>query len=457
MTNDGLNRAATLALVDTAQLDEIHRASIRILEETGLNVHHEAFLDVLRDAGAEVRGEHRVRIPEALVNGALESAPSRIDIHNRGGDRAMILEGTRSYFGTGSDLEYTLDSSGPDRRRSRLSDVARSARLCDALPNIDFVMSYALPEDTSEDRCELDQFGAMLENTAKPLIMTLYSGSDTFRQMHAMACERCGSPEAFRDKPSYIVYGQFISPLQHDSGSLERLALCADNGVPIIYVPTIMMGASGPVTLGGALALANAECLAGLVMHQLRAPGAPFIYGGCVSPLDMRTSVFAYSSPEWRQADVVLSQLSRRYDLPIFGTAGASDAKTIDAQAGAEWAYSLMISALAGSNLIHDVGYLESGLTGSCEALVICDEIIGMVKRVVGALSLDANSLALDVVRRVGPAGHFVEDQHTFANYRDATWYPSLFDRRRFSDWEARGKRDVVARSRERVGELLGT
>ena len=295
----------------------------------------------------------------------------------------------------------------------------------------------------------------MLANTGKPLTMTLCSGLDALAELHHCACDVCGGEAAFRAKPNYIMYGQFVSPLQHDPGALERLLFCAAAAIPLVYVPTINLGASGPVTLAGALALANAECLAGLVMHQAKAPGAPFIYGGCVSPLDMRTTVYAYGSPEWRLADVVLSQLSQRYDLPMFGTAGASDAKTVDARTGAEWGYALLLDLLAGVNLIHDVGYLESGLTGSLEALVIADETVGMIKRVAAGFEINAETLALDMIDRIGPAGHFLEEEHTYQHYRRDVWYPAVFERARFHDWDAAGGKDVVQRAADRVRELL--
>ena len=188
---------------------------------------------------------------------------------------------------------------------------------------------------------------------------------------------------------------------------------------------------------------------------QLAAPGAPFIYGGCIGPLDMKTTVFAYNSPEWRIADIALSQLSQRYKLPIFGTAGATDAKVVDAQAGAEWAYSLLACAMAGVNLIHDVGYMDSGLTGSLEALVVCDEIVGMVKRIIAGFELDEDSLALDIIKSVGPAGHFLEEEHTLRTFRKGIWYPSLFERVRYDRWEAMGGKGVLERAGERVRELL--
>jgi trimethylamine--corrinoid protein Co-methyltransferase len=443
-----------LTVLDSEQLNKLHEASLVILAETGVNVHAAEIRALLEDAGAEVQDALRVRISPELVAKALTTAPSRIDIYDRSGDKAMILEGANCYFGTGSDLEYTVDRR-QQRRRSTLKDVERSARLCEKLSNIDFVMSYALPSEVPPLSIELEQLRVLLSNTTKPIIMTVFSGMESFEQVHKLACKSCGGETHFRQAPNYIVYGQFVSPLQHDADALDRLIFSADHHIPLIYVPTIMMGVSGPVTLAGALALANAECLAGLVMHQLRAPGAPFIYGGCVSPLDMKTTVFAYGSPEWRLADAALSQLSLRYDLPIFGTGGATDAKTPDAQAGAEWAYSLLTCALAGTNLIHDVGYLESGLTGSLESLVVCDEIIGMVKRVISGFKLDEETLALNMIKRVGPAGHFIGEEHTLERYRKDVWYPSLFARNRYESWQAEGGKALIQYAGERVEELL--
>ena len=441
--------------VDAGTLERVHESSLGILQQTGVNVHHPQLRALLAEAGATVTGDLTMHLPAGLVEKALATAPSRIDVYDRQGTVAMRLEGTNVYFGTGSDLHYSLERGGTRRRPSVLEDVAEAAELCDKLEHMDFVMSYALPSDAPGDDCEARQLEAMMAHTRKPVIMTAFSGQAGLESLHEVACSFMASGTTFRAVPNYVLYSQFVSPLQHDRVSLERLIYCAEQGIPLIYVPTIMMGASGPVTLAGVLALANAECLAGLVMHQLYRPGAPFIYGGCVSPLDMQTTVFAYGTPEWRLADVVLSKLSQRYRLPVFGTGGATDAKAIDVQAGAEWAFSLLTAALAGTNLIHDVAYLESGLTGSLEALVICDEIVGMVKRLLAGLMVTDETLALKLIDEVGPAGHFVDSDHTLTHFKKAVWYPRLFDRQRHDAWQASGE-DLVNRAAKRVEELKG-
>jgi trimethylamine--corrinoid protein Co-methyltransferase len=209
--------------------------------------------------------------------------------------------------------------------------------------------------------------------------------------------------------------------------------------------------------MAGALALGNAEALAGLTIHQLRRPGAPFIYGGCVCPFDMRVAGIAYGAPEWHMASAILAQLARRYRLPVFSTAGCTDSKVVDEQAIMEGTYSLLLAGLSGANLIHDVGYLESGLTGSLVYLALMDEATAMVKRTLQNFNVDAASLAVDLVNKVGPGGHFLEEEHTLRHFRAETWYPALLDRQKFDGWQAQGATTMQARALKKVREILQT
>ena len=316
-------------------------------------------------------------------------------------------------------------------------------------------MSCALPGDVPSEDVEPQQYYALLHNTVKPVIMTSYSGLDVFERMHEMACIIAGGDGAFRERPNYIMYGQFVSPLQHDLLAVDRLVFCADHEIPLIYVPTIMPGASGPITLAGSLALATAETLAGLVMHQVRHPGAPFIFGACVSQLDMRTMLFPYGTPEWRLSDLIMAEMSRHYGLPVFGTGGATDSKLVDAQAGAEYASSLLVAALAGTNLIHDIGYLESGLTGSLEGIVLAADEIRWVKHFVAGLGVSKETLALQVVADVGPGKQFLDHAHTLRHLRENMWVPHVLDRDGYDAWAAAGARDYGTRAREYAREVI--
>ncbi|MEE8121777.1 MAG: trimethylamine methyltransferase family protein, partial [Anaerolineales bacterium] len=257
----------SLTMMNQTRIEQLHNAAIHILEDIGLNVHHPDMHTKLGQVGARLGDEARVYLTAEMVAQALETAKKDIVIHNQLGEPVMPLGANQIYFGTGSDLLFTYDAESGKHRRSLLDDVARSARLCDILDEIDFVMSFALPRDVPNEDAETQQFYTILHNTIKPVIMTSFSGLDAFKRMHEMACLVAGGDAAFRQRPNYIMYGQFVSPLQHDLQAVERLIFCADHEVPLIYVPTIMSGASGPLIMYGTMALALAETLAGLVMH----------------------------------------------------------------------------------------------------------------------------------------------------------------------------------------------
>jgi len=444
----------SLTMMDQARIDQLHNAAVQILVDIGLNVHHPDMRLKLGHAGAKLGDETRVYLHPEMVAGALKTSKKNIVIHNRLGEPVMPLGANQSYFGTGSDLIYTFDAESGEHRSSVLEDVAQSARICDALDEIDFVMSFALPRNVPNEDAEPQQYYAILHNTIKPVIMTSFSGLDAFERMHEMACLVAGGDEAFRQRPNYIMYGQFVSPLEHDLQAVERLIFCADREIPLIYVPTIMSGASGPLTMYGSMALALAETLAGLVMHQLQNPGAPFITGACVSPLDMKTGIFPYGSAEWRLNDLIMAEMSRHYGIPVFGTGGATDSKLVDAQAGAEYASSLLVAAMAGTNLIHDVGYLNSGLTGSLESIVLGADQIRWIKRFVNGFETSNESLAFDALAEVGPAGEFLSHDHTFMQLQ-SLWQPHAIDHKDYDAWQDEGAEDYAQRARQLALEII--
>lgn len=455
MSNKGRFWQPHLSMMNPERLQQLHQDALDILQQVGVNVHHPPMRDLLGQSGGTVSGDKRVQISENMVSQALETVQKEVIIHNRLGDPVMPLGPHQIYFGTGSDLIYTHNSQTGKRRKSLLEDAGRAAKLSDALDEIDFVMSFALPSDVPNENAETEQYYALLKNTIKPVIMTSFSGLDTLERVHAMACLTAGGEEKFRERPNYILYGQFVSPLEHDHQALERLIFCADHQVPLIYVPTIMSGASGPLTMYGSLALALSETLAGLVMHQLQNPGAPFITGSCISPLDMKTGLYPYGSAEWRINDLVMAEISRWYGIPVFGTGGASDSKLVDAQAGAEYAGSLLAAALAGTNLIHDVGYLNSGLTGSLESILLGADLIRWVKRFRSGFEVSPESLALNVIAEVGPAGEFLSHDHTFDHLHDLVWEPLSFDHQDYDTWQDDGGDDYARRAFAQAEKII--
>jgi len=242
--------------------------------------------------------------------------------------------------------------------------------------------------------------------------------------------------------------------MRHNQEALQKLLFLAGKGLPTTYTPVVLRGATGPVTAASAIALANAGELAGLVLAQLKREGAPVILtGGVNDMLDMRTTVDSYADPTNR---VMLVELAHRYDLPIFGLTGCSDSKIPDEQAAAEAAFSIMLETLAGAQMAHDVGYLEGGMCNSIEQIVVCEELIGYTKHFMRPLEINEDTLALDLIDQIGPDGDYLGSDHTHKHYRE-DWYPKLFDRRNFEEWQRAGAKTLRQRAREKALKILET
>ena len=435
------------------QLAQIHNASLEILDRTGVCLYEEEALNLLKKAGVKVEDGNRVRIPPGLVEWALSIAPKRVVLCDRNGRRVMPLERNNVFFGPGSDCPNILDHRTGERRRGTLRDIEEGIRLCDALPNIDFLMSICIASDIDQQVADRYQMRAMLMNSTKPILFvtTEFEGTvDAIKMAEAVA----GGEEELRRNPICALYINVTSPLRHNTEALQKLLFMAGKGLPTTYTPVVLRGISGPVTPAGALALANAGELAGLVIAQLKREGAPIILsGGTNDMLDMRTLGDVYAAPENR---VMFVEMAHYYGLPVFGLGGASDSKLPDEQAAAEAAFSLILEALAGTHLVHDVGYLESGMTNSFEQIVICDELINYVKRFMQGLVVNEETLALDVIDQVGPHGDFLGTEHTARHYKE-DWYPRLLDRNDFDTWKAAGGKTLRQRARERVEEILSS
>jgi trimethylamine--corrinoid protein Co-methyltransferase len=441
-------------LLTDSQIQDIHLASLEVLSRTGIVLEHEDARKLLADAGAAVSGE-RVRIPASLVRRALASAPQRVLLHNRRGEPAVDLGADRSYFGTGSDTPTYVDPESGELKTTDRDSVRTVARLCDALPNMDFVMSMGIAKECPGTSSFVHQYAAMLEGTVKPIVFTA-QGEKDIRPIYEIALASAGGDEdLLRLQPRCLLYTEPVSPLVYTRDALEMILFCAEKSLPVTVPSGMMAGATGPVTAAGAIALANAETLAALTVLQLARPGTPYVYGGNVSVMDMRTSMFTYGAPEFHAAFAAFADLGHHYNLPIWGLAGASDAKTLDAQAAAEAAYEILLARLSGNNLVHDVGYLNTGLTASMEMIVLCDEIVEYTNRIARGIEVNERTLALDVIDEVGPRGHFLESDHTVENFRSCIWQPRFFERNSYEVWKSAGGLDLFAKLNARVKQIL--
>jgi trimethylamine--corrinoid protein Co-methyltransferase len=435
------------------QQRRLHAASLEILERVGAYLHDPRSIELLRKAGAKIKEDGRVHFPPQRVEWALSVAPKTIQLFDREGQPALPLERGRVFFGPGSDCLYVFDHRSGERRPATLRDVEEAVRVCDGLPNIDFLMSACLPAEVPPERANRLQMRAMLEGSSKPILFVTNDFEtclDVVRAAEAVA----GGTEELAARPFCGCYINVTAPLRHNADSLQKLLFLAGKGIPTTYTPMVLRGVSGPVTSAGAIALANAGELVGVVLAQLAREGAPIIHsGGYGDVFDMRTMVGAYAGPESYGGR---SAMAAYYGLPSFGLGGASDSKLPDEQAAAEAALTLLLESLAGVNLVHDLGYLESGKCFSLQMLAICDELAGYIRHFQRGIDVSDESLALDLIAELGPEGDYLSSEHTLRHFREG-WLPALFDRNHFDGWSQGGEKSLGRRARELVEGVLRT
>jgi trimethylamine--corrinoid protein Co-methyltransferase len=445
----------TYRLLTGDQIQVIHQASLEVLDTVGVRLLHEGAVQLLVAAGCRLKDRDIVQIPNWLVEESIRTAPSRITIYDQQGQEAMRLGGRAIHFGLGTDLISTQDLETGEIRPSRLQDVANAARVADACEEIDFIASYGLPSDMPVNSMYVACARAMLENSTKPLFFTA-GGEEDLALILEMAAAVAGSAEALEARPFLIHYSEPTAPLSHSHGAVRKLFLCAEHRIPICYTPGDSMGASTPVTLAGGIVQANAEALSGLVLHQVKNRGAPIISGFGLAALDMRTGIFSYGSPDQRLTNSAFADLYHHYDLPIWSTVG-SDAHGLDAQASLEHAVGTLLAALDGANLIHDIGYLGQGLLGNPAAIVMCNEVISYVKRILRGFDLSPEKMGLDVIRDVGPGGQYLTVQHTKTHFREELWQPQFLNRQSPQAWAAQGGERYEQVVTRRAREILDT
>jgi trimethylamine--corrinoid protein Co-methyltransferase len=455
MTQDTL-ALPQLDLLSRGQCEAIHHAALEILRRTGVRVYHREALDLLGRTDAVITDDNLVRLPPGLVEWALQQTPSRIALCKRGSSEVMArLEGMETNFGPGSDCLHYLDPRTGGHRPFTTKDVIDCIHVVDALTEMSFCMSMGIPSDASTGSHYLGQFVLMLEHTVKPIVFVCNDRADC-EAIVAMAAAVAGGSEPLRLNPTLLLYSEPSTPLRHSETATAKLLYMAESGLPLLHSPAPMMGGTAPVTLGGGLALGNAEVLSSLVMHQLKRPGAPFVYGVQVHHLDMRTMISVYGAPEYQLGRVMSAEMARFYGLPSWGNAGMSDSCVLDEQAAIDSAFSVLVALQTGTHLAHDAGYLEGGLTTSPEMIVLTAENITMLRRFMQGVALDAEALALDVIHEVGPGGDFLAHQHTAQHFREY-WRPTLFSRQRMDDWAQSGKKRLGDRLRDKTISIIET
>jgi trimethylamine--corrinoid protein Co-methyltransferase len=366
----------------------------------------------------------------------------------------MLLEVGRVYYGMGGTSEPLFwDYEQWRSRQPSKQDMINSTRLGHALPNIDFVQTLCMSGDHPTEVIFFHDFDAIFRNTTKPTVINILERPFTQRLL-AMAAAASGGEDALREKPSVLGIVTPVTPLKIAVMN-EGIVDAVEAGVPILYSPGPLMGATGPATVAGALALSNAEVLFGVVLTQLIRPGSPVVLKPDTNVFDMRTTQCTYGSPEQNLGKMAMVQLARFYDIPIYGLGGGVEAKSPDAEAASEAALNMLLNAQAGMTMSQSLGTLAWGMYGSQEMVVICDQIVDVIRRVMDRIAIDDATLAVEVIREVGPGGNFLNHDHTVQHFRQELFFPRLFARQTSDTWVKAGSQRIDQVAHQRVQSIL--
>ena len=452
-TNSVEKETISFRVLSDDQVMEIRRASFDVMFKVGFQVLHAGARKMLKQAGCVVNGD-RVKVPQHVVHACLATTPKGYTIYSRDGQRAMEVEGRKSYYGTSTASPNTKDAVTGEIHPTLVADIEMGAKVADALEHIDWVMPMGSIQDVPPTVADLYEFEAVVTNTSKPFVFIGYTPQGV-ELVYEMAAEVAGGLDKLQDRPFLIFYPEPISPLVQPADVIDRLFISADLNLPQMQGPSIQFGATAPVTLAGGLVQGTAESLMCLVLAQLRNPGCPIGMGCNFSAFDMSTGLLSIACPEMSLALSAQAEVAASFGLPTWGLAGATGAKSLDAQAGAESAFAILAQGLGGLNLIHDVGYMDDGMVCSPAQLVLGNENIAMAKRFIRGITINPETLAREAIENVGPGGHFLQEDHTLKHFKDEFWRPELMTRDPREIWKQKGSKSLEAVIQDKLHEIM--
>jgi len=436
-------------------IKEIHLASLRILKEAGMILPHQDVLAMLSDVGADVDFDaNRVLFPPDLVENSLKKAPASFTLYGRDTRQKIVMEQGEVHFSSLLAALYVIGIDG-DSRRGTLEDAENFTRLSDGLEYIDVAGCGVDPGDVADSVMYAYADFAMLTNTTKPFIprgLGRQSHEDAIRMAEIVV----GGSKELKEKPIILCGTNSISPLGITTEELDTILLYAAHGLPLYVSPQAQAGATAPITLAGLLAQQNAENLAGITLAQLANPGNPVMYATTSSIFDMKSGITPYCSPESALINIASAQLARFYNLPSRGTGAASDSHIVDVQAGLEAGMKNLSLALSGITFINQgTGGLSNSMAASYEKMVIDNEIFGMVRTIIEGIDVNEETLAIDLIKDVGPLGEFLTTNHTLERCRTEHFSPQVVVRKSYDVWNKKGRDEMLGLAREKARRIL--
>ncbi|MEN8244608.1 MAG: trimethylamine methyltransferase family protein [Thermodesulfobacteriota bacterium] len=440
-------------ILSRGEVNRVFQAALDCLQRTGVEISNQEARDLLETSGADVEGS-RVRIPSHIVQDAIATNPRSFTIYGRDPKMRMQITPNHVYFGPGPTCTYIMDPFTGKRRKPGRKDPGITARVCDALEHIDFVMSLGLIDDVTPALASVYEFAEMITNTGKPILPWAFKLSH-LEDIYRIALCFSGSEKEFKRRPLFAFFSTWQAPLIHTEDDLKNCLWAVERGIPVVYAGGGIAGLNAPVTGAGLLVLQLANTLAGLAILQLKKRGAPVCVGGVPTAMDLKSTRPTYGTPEMSLYSAAICEIFKYLNLPFMGTAGASDSKLTDMQAAIESTTQILLSSLSGANLVHDIGFLDCADIGSLEMLVMSDEIIAMTKRIMRGIEITDETLMLDLIDEVGPSGEFISSDETARRCRKEITVLDLMDRDPWDIWRDNDSMTMYNRITRRLHTIL--
>jgi len=454
-SNYSEHQTPQFSVLSDSQCQELFLAALECLNQVGIQVNNDEARQLLARAGARIEGKI-AHIPPHIIQEALACTPQSFTIWGRDYQHAMHAAPDRVYFGPGPTCTYFIDPHTGERRKARRGDAALTALTCDALHNINYIMGLSLFDDVTPVLSPVYEFAESIAHTTKP-IMAWANNPRTLADIYQIALSVSEGEEELQKRPIFGFFSTYESPLRIADECLANLFWAAEHSIPTVLLGGPTIGLESPFSGASALVIHLATALCGVAILQLKKRGAAIAIGGLPTAMDLRTARPAYGSPETCLYTAAAANLARFLKLPFMGTAAASESKLVDAQAGVEAALQILMSGLSGAGLVHDMGFLDCADIGSLQYLVLADEIIGMVKRIMRGVTVNTETIMMDLIEQVGPGGSYLTEPRSATLCRAETWVPTVLDRDPYLRWDQNGRKDTVQHLQEKLLKILET
>ena len=446
-----------IKILDEEQITKIHNASLEILEKIGIVIPHKKVLELFAEQGAKVSFDtQQVRIPPELVISLLNKARKSFTIYGRDiSFKADFGKGTRNYNSIAGEAMW-VDNPGQKRRYATLQDVKVACRFADSLEYINIVGAMADPHEIPIKWRSVAVVAEMINNTTKPIIFWFYDRLSASYIMEILITLR-GDEQQARKYPLFFLLLEPISPLRFPFNGVDILFETSRLDIPVFVGPMAQTGISAPATLAGTILQENVEILAGICLTQVIKPGTPVGYGGICHAFDMSTTQMIFGGPEQALYGIAMTQIGKYYGLPVYINVGLTDSKVPDAQAGLEIGITLAFGAFAKADIFGHMGISGVDQAASLDMLVLQNEIIGYVERILKGFEVNEQTLAVKEILEVGPGGNFIDRQHTVKYFRKELWFPKLLDRNYYQHWYESGAKNMQERCRLEKEKILNS